>query len=307
MKVKAKMRASTFCAAVLGLAAIPGFAATVPVLDAAVGFAVLGGATVTNTGPTALVGSLSVNANLGLYPGTAVSGLGAVTFTYGTVQAADSAAQQAQLSATKAYTALSLLPATGNLTGQDLGTLSGALAPGVYTFDTSAQLTGILQLDAQNTDGACWVFQIGSSLTTASNALVTLVHPKVTGNNGADIGVFWVVGSSATLGTGTTFAGNILASQSITLNTGAVMLNGRALALNGTVALDSNTISTISPDYNGGPGFSGGLVFASETSDTLIPIPEPSCFGALALFLTTLCGHGRRRTFAAGDFHNYWV
>ena len=295
------MNAFTLCAAVLGLAAVPGFSATVPVLDSAVDFAVLGGSTVTNTGPTTLVGSPSVNANLGVYPGTAITDLGSITFTNGAVHQTDAVAQLAQASVTRAYTALSLLPASGNLTGLDLGSL-GALAPGVYKFDNSAQLTGTLQLDAQNTDGACWVFQIGTTLTTATDSLVTLINPKVAGNNGADIGVFWVVGSSATLGTRTTFEGNILADQSITLNNSAAILNGRALALNAAVTLDTNTISNVCPDNNNGPGFSGGLVFASETSNTLIPItvPEPSIFGVLALGLATLWGYGRRRTFAAG-------
>jgi hypothetical protein len=297
------MNAFTLCVAMLGLAAVPGFAITVPVLDSAVDFAVLGGSTVTNTGPTTLVGSPSVNANLGVYPGTAITGLGSITLTHGAVHQTDAVAQLAQASVSRAYTALSLLPALGNLSGQDLGSL-GALAPGVYKFDTSAQLTGTLQLDAQNTDGVCWVFQIGSTLTTATDSLVTLINPKVTGNNGADIGVFWVVGSSATLGTRTTFEGNILADQSITLNTNAAILNGRALALNAAVTLDTNTISNVCPDNNNGPGFSGGLVFASETSNTLIPItiPEPSIFGVLALGLATLWGYGRRRTFAAGGF-----
>ena len=295
----------------LCLATAPGFAGTVPVLGSAVGFAVLGNTTVTNIGSTTLTGSSSVTANLGLYPGTAITGLGPgadqVTFTNGVVHTTDMVAQQAQADLLKAYTALSLLPVSANVSGQNLGDFHtgglGALGPGVYKLDAAAAITGTLELDAQNTDGAYWVFQIGSTLTaTAGNALVKVIQARVAGNNGADIGVFWLVGTSATLGTGTTLAGNLLAQASITLNTSAAILNGRALALGGAVTLDTNTIRDFCPDNNNGPGFSGGLVFASEGSTVLVPIPEPSMFGVLALFLTTLWGYGRRHTFAAGGF-----
>ena len=99
--------------------------------------------------------------------------------------------------------------------------------PGVYHFDTSAQLTGTLQLNAQGNNNAFWVFQIGSALTTASSSSVQVINA---GSKAADDGVFWQVGSSATLGTGTAFVGNILALASITLDTTATILNGRALA-----------------------------------------------------------------------------
>lgn len=302
-------------AAVLLCAAVPGFAVTTPVLGSANDFAVLGASTVTNTGSTTLIGSALVNANLGLYPGTSITGLGPganqVTFVNGVVHQTDAVAQQAQVDLTKAYTALSLLayPLTNDLTGQDLGNFNtanlGALAPGVYHFDSSAAITGTLQLDAQNTDGVYWVFQIPSTLTTAANnSLVQLLNANVSGNNGADIGVFWVVGSSATLGTSTTLQGNILALESITLNNSATILNGRALARNGAVTMDTNTISDVCPLNNNGPGFSGGLVFESPDSTTLVPIgggtpppvvPEPLTLGGLALGLGTLCNYIRRR------------
>ena len=95
-----------------------------------------------------------------------------------------------------------------NLTGQDLG--GKTLTPGVYCFNTSAQLTGDLVLDAQGNPAAVWIFQMGSTLTTASNASVVVI------NGGSSCNVFWQVGSSATLGTGTAFKGNILALASIT-------------------------------------------------------------------------------------------
>jgi type VI secretion system secreted protein VgrG len=91
-------------------------------------------------------------------------------------------------------------------------------------------------------------------------------------NDGKDDGVFWQVGSSATLGTGTTFEGNIVALTSITLNTDATIPNGRALARNGAVTLDTNLISIVCP--NGGPGYSGGLKYDTDGT-TIVPVPEP--------------------------------
>ena len=100
-------------------------------------------------------------------------------------------------------------------------------------------------------------------------------------NNGSDVGVFWQVGSSATLGTSTAFEGNILADQSITLNTGATILNGRALARTAAVTMDTNTISNVCPPPNGGPGFSGGLKF--DNSGNVVPVPEPATLCLLGL------------------------
>ena len=146
---------------------------------------------------------------------------------------------QAQKDVKTAYDALlaTAQACNTNLTGQDLGGLT--LTPAVYCFDTSAQLTGILHLDANGAPNPVWVFQIGSTLTTASNASV------VFDNGGSSCNVFWQVGSSATLGTGTVYKGNILALTSITVNTGATM-SGSALARNGAVTLDDNHISTCS-------------------------------------------------------------
>jgi hypothetical protein len=294
-------------------AAAPGFATTVQVLGSAEQFAVLGASTVTNIGSTTLVGSAIVNANLGLYAGTSVTGTGPganqVTFTNGVVHVADGVAQQAQVDLTKAYTALSLLASVHNLTGQDLGNYHtgalGALAPGVYHFDSSAAITGLLELDAQHTDGAYWVFQIPSTLTTAdTNSVVSLINANTLGNNGADIGVFWVVGSSATLGASTTLEGNILALTSITMNNSAKIMNGRALVQTGAVTMDTNTISDLCALNNNGPGFSGGVVFASPQSLALVPVaggqalatvPEPLTLAGLALGLGTLGRYVRRR------------
>src|SRR4029077_1893537 len=114
-------------------------------------------------------------------------------------------------------------PCTQDLTGQDLG--GKTLIPGVYCFSSSAQLTGVLTLDAQGNSGAVFIFKMGSTLTTGSGARVNVI------NGDTPCNVFWQVGSSATLGTGATFVGNILALTSITVNTGT-NVTGRALARN---------------------------------------------------------------------------
>ena len=155
----------------------------------------------------------------------------------GTIHAADAAALAAQNAVTTAYNSLASQACTQDLTGQDLG--GKTLTAGVYCFSSSAQLTGTLTLNAQGNASAVFIFKMGSTLTTASGSSVVLI------NGGSPCNVFWQVGSSATLGTTTSFAGNILALASITVTTGA-SVTGRALALNGAVTLDTNAVSATS-------------------------------------------------------------
>lgn len=205
-------------------------------LGTAGSFSVLAGSTVTNTGPTVISADADMGGNLGLSPGSAVTGFppGIVT-PPGTQQVENAVAAQAQSDLTAAYNTTAGLPCDVNLTDQDLGGMT--LTSGVYCFNSSAQLTGDLTLDAEGNPDAVFIFQIGSTLTTASNSSVLLV-------NGAQAcHVFWQVGSSATLGTETAFSGTIMALTSITLVTDA-HVEGRLLARNGAVTLDSNDIHT---------------------------------------------------------------
>lgn len=305
-------------------------AETTPVLGSAQHFAVLGHTTVTNTGPSLIFGSDAILSNVGVFMdggANATTGFSTALNTFegsgvntdgpGIVQAPASihngsaTAGLARDDLITAHTALSTYGTASDLTGQILGDGVGGtvatLDPGVYSFASTAQLNGTLTLDAGGMDGGVWIFQIGTDLTTASASAVELINPG--GNLGADIGVYWVLGTSgtaglgsATLGSGTAFEGNILALTSITFVTGSTLYNGRALAINGAVTLDTNTISNICPPEssspNSGPGFSRGVGFDTVTGELVAignPIPEPGTFLLIGCAMAGLLVRPSRR------------
>ncbi len=245
--------AAGLVAAVVGVD--PASAAESPVgLGTASSFAVLAGSTVTNTGPSVISGDVGVS------PGTAVTGFPPGTVSNGTIHAADAVAAQAQLDVTTAYNDAAGRSPTATVTA-DLG--GQTLVSGVYSGPTLG-LTGALTLDAQGDPTAVFIFQAGSTLISASSSVVTLV-------NGAQAcNVFWQVGSSATLGTNSVFVGTVLALTSVTANTGA-SVSGRLLARNAAVTLDSNTITQ------------SGCVTPSTTTTTTAPTTTESVTGTTTM------------------------
>jgi hypothetical protein len=233
-------------------------------LGTANNFEVLSATGISSTGPTV------INGNIGATPitGAAITGLtaGQVNGTIYTTDAAGPAGSvmdpgrltTAMHDLTTAFNTAAGLTPNRNLTGQDLGGLT--LTPGVYSFSSSADLTGTLTLNDEGNPDAVFVFQIGSSLTTAGS-VVTINDPSSTPGTS----VFWQVGSSATLGTSTAFEGNILAADSITLDTSATDLDGRLLAETGAVTLDDNTITAPPAEVQGGGGGGNGAPDAGST------------------------------------------
>lgn len=219
-------------------------------LGSAETFGVLGATTVTNTGATEVTG------NVGVSPGSAITGFPPGVIIDGALHAADGTATQAHADLATAYTGFSGLasPPANNLSGQDLGGLT--LTPGVYHFDTTATSGGVLTLDAQNDPDARFVIQVGTSLITTGASSVLLINQADARN------VYFQVGSAVTLGSGSSFIGNLLAGTSVTA-VGGTTVTGRLLALTGAVTMDTNQVTN--------PGLS-----SPTPTPTATPTPTPT-------------------------------
>jgi hypothetical protein len=279
------IRWATLLLATFALAATPARAA--PVLGTQLtDFAVLGAAAVTSTGTTQLTGALgssnnsSVSGITGFFGTLANDGPGTAS---GAVHQGDAFALAADNQLAIAKTSLSLMGA-GTSLGTSLGGMT--LAPGVYTVSAAASnLVGTLTLDGGGNANAYWVFQMASTLVTSVGSNVNVI------NTGAGAGVFWNVGSSATLDSGSTFMGNILASASITMNDHVTLACGRALAHTGAVTLIGDIVdggACLGTGASGSAGLSGGLTMpelgglpAALPYLPVASVPEP---GTLAMF-----------------------
>ena len=252
--------ARTMCAGALGTSLVAGLlfagsalGATATVeLGTTSSFSVLAGSTITNIGPTTMSG------DLGLSPGTSVTGAPQVL---GQTHVDDAVAIGAKSSLTTAFNDAASRPSTGSAGADRAGQ---SFLPGVRTASSSLLLSsGAVTLNAQGDPNAVFIFQIGTTLTTGSATKVLLI-------NGAQAcNVFWEVGSSATLGTGTQFVGTIMAGESITAGT-ASTIEGRLLAQTAAVTLESNTITTSACASQTGGEHEGGT--PEETKGT--PTPE---------------------------------
>jgi hypothetical protein len=224
-------------------------------LGTAASFSVLAGSTVTNTGPTTLFG------DLGLSPGSSVTG---APHVLGATHVDDAVSIGAKNSLTTAYNDAASRPTNGSA-GTDLS--GQTFTPGVRTASSSLLLSsGSVTLDAKGDPNAVFVFQIGSTLITGSNTSVSLI-------NGAQAcNVFWQVGSSATLGTGTTFVGTVMAAETITARTAATV-HGRLLARTAAVNLDTNTITTSNCASSVSGGGSGSETTTPTEEQALVKAP----------------------------------
>jgi uncharacterized Zn-binding protein involved in type VI secretion len=230
----------------------------VPLLTAS-SFAILAGSGITFAGA---VNSTTINGNIGTYPTATITGIGNAVLN-GTNHAGDAVTQQAKLDLTAAY--LFAAAATGAVTvPTELG--STTKTPGVYNSAAGTfGITGTLTLDAQGDPNAVFIFQAASTLITAASSNVVLINGAQAAN------VFWQVGTSATLGASSHLEGTILALTAITVTTSATA-NGRLLARNGAVTLDTNTVtvtesSSVNPNTLVGAGSGAGTFCAAQCLD----------------------------------------
>jgi len=278
-------------AAPLFTVSLPARVSATPILDPDLAsFTVLGASTVTNVPTSTIAGNVGVwssggaNAITGFLssPGVAVADpqvTGGLVHAGTTTGVPNAMLAQAQL--TNAITNLWSLGSGTTLSLADLAGLT--LSPGVYTVPAgTTNLSGTLTLNGQGNANAGWVFQMPSTLITSPNSVVSVI------NTGSGAGLYWNVGSSATIDVNTTFLGNILALASITMNTTATDLCGRALASTGAVTLDQNRLSGVCTEsLSGSNGLSGGLDVITTPGGTTevaflpfapvtTPVPEPS-------------------------------
>mgnify|MGYP005838836013 CR=1 FL=1 len=300
---------TTKCKAILSAAVFGALAASFPAQGALIlgddldSFTVLGSSTVTNTPTSTIAGNVGVWSSGGANAITGFNSLSGVAVsdpqvTNGQVHAGTALAQSAQGQLT---TAMSNLSSLGEGTMLSLADLSGlTLAPGVYTVPAGeTNLSGSVTLDGEGNADAAWIFQMPSTLITSPNSVVNVI------NTGSGAGLFWNVGSSATIDVNSTFLGNILASESITMNTTATDVCGRALASNGAVTLDQNSLSGICTDmFAGSSGLNGGLDVTSggeisfrpfRSTEPATSVPEPSTLILAGLGLAGLAFRRRRQ------------
>jgi LPXTG-motif cell wall-anchored protein len=228
--------ASTLVLVVAGNSASASIVPTVNLATAA-NYSVIGGQTVTNTGPSVL------GLGLAVHPGTSAPGF-PPGIVLGATDINNAVALQAESDLTAAYLDAASRPVEFTQTNPDL--VGVTLAPGVYEATAKAplSLSGQLVLDGQGNPNAVFIFQTDSTLITGSGSSIVLL------NGASECNIFWQIGSSATLATGSVFVGNILALTSVSVQTG-VVVHGRALARNGSVTLDTDTFSV--PDCTPSP------------------------------------------------------
>lgn len=262
----------------LALACGSANATVIPFLGGAQQFAVLGAQAVTNAGMTTLHG------DLGIAPGSSITGTDSIMFASGgVIHQADAIAMRAQSDARSSYEHLAALTGGVDLSGQDLGSV-GTLTSGIYRFSSSATLAGTMTIDFANDPNGVVIVQVGSTLITAANSIVNVI------NGTSSNGIYFQVGSSATLGADAVFAGNILARQGVTFGPASSIACGRALALEAAVTMIGNTVSndcnayaptSLANDY-GSAGYSGNGVAVLPPAE----VPEPA---TLALFALGMC------------------